>query len=190
MSAKSIARSIVIMTLLTALPAIPAAAAGIEKMVSDCGAGTCHYDSAAISAPAGWVHDEFAERTMHMKVLVRDGQSFASADSYILATVLPNLDNVSIADHVFRGQKYMRLQVPDLKIKALPDMARAKGKAAFLVYQYEKPNATKRRFERIATTMDSDKDGNAFVVGISLTADSAQALQAAEASYLEILRRY
>jgi hypothetical protein len=28
------------------------------------------------------------------------------------------------------------------------------------------------------------------VVGISLTGDSAQALQAAEASYLEVLRRY
>jgi hypothetical protein len=38
--------------------------------------------------------------------------------------------------------------------------------------------------------MEKDKDGNAFVVGISLTADSAEALQAAEASYLEVLRQY
>ena len=190
MPVRSIAQSAVLMAALVAPSVVPAAAAGVEKMVSDCGAGTCDYDSAAIPAPAGWVHDEFAERTMHMKVLVRDGQSFASTDAYILATVLPNLDNVSIADHVFRGQKYMRLQVPDLKIKALPDMARGKGKAAYQVYQYEKPSTSKRRFERIATTMDTDKDGNAFVVGISLTADSEQALQAAEGSYLEILRRY
>jgi hypothetical protein len=33
---------------------------------------------------------------------------------------------------------------------------------------------------RIATTMEKDKDGNAFVVGISLTADSADALAAAD----------
>jgi hypothetical protein len=178
------------MAVLACLDVIPATAAGVEKMLSDCGAGTCDYDSAPIATPAGWVHDEFAERTMHMKVLVRDGQSFASADVFILATVLPNLDDVSIADHVFRGQKYMRLQVPELKIKALPDIARAKGKAGFLVFQYEKPNSTKRRFERIATTMEKDKDGNVFVVGISLTADSAQALEAAEASYREVLRRY
>jgi hypothetical protein len=178
------------MAVLACLDVIPAAAAGVEQMLSDCGAGSCPYDSASISAPAGWVHDEFAERTMHMKVLVRDGQSFASTEVFILATVLPNLDNVSIADHVFRGQKYMRLQVPELKIKALPDIARAKGKAGFLVFQYEKPGSTKRRFERIATTMDTDKDGNAFVVGISLTADSAKALEAAEAAYLEVLRRY
>jgi hypothetical protein len=190
MSIKPIAQSIVLMTALAGLGAIPAAAAGVEKMVSDCGKGTCDYDSAAIATPAGWVHDEFAERTMHMKVMVRDGQSFASTDAFILATVLPNLDNVSISDHVFQGQKYMRLQVPDLKIKALPDIARAKGKPGFLVFQYEKPGSTKRRFERIATTMDTDKDGNAFVVGISLTADSADALQAAEAAYLEVLRRY
>jgi hypothetical protein len=190
MSVKSIARSIVLMALLTALHVNPAAAAGVEKMVSDCGAGTCDYDSASISTPAGWTHDEFAERTMHMKVLVRDGQSFASADVFILATALPNLDNVSISDHIFRGQKYMRMQVPDLKIKSLPDIARAKGKPGFLVYQYEKPGSTKRRFERIATTMEKDKDGNAFVVGISLTADSADALAAAEAAYLEVLRRY
>ena len=190
MSVKSIARSVVLTAALVSVHAMPAAAAGVEKMVSDCGAGTCDYDSASIATPAGWVHDEFAERTMHMKVLVRDGQTFASTDVFILATVLPNLDDVSIADHVFRGQKYMRLQVPDLKIKALPDIARAKGKAGFLVYQYEKPNSTKRRFERIATTMEKDKDGNAFVVGISLTADSADALQAAEAAYLDILRRY
>ncbi len=186
----SIARSIGFIGVLGALHIIPATAAGVEKMVSDCGKGTCDYDSASISTPAGWVHDDFAERTMHMKVLVRDGQSFASTDAFILATVLPNLDDVSIADHVYRGQKYMRLQVPDLKIKALPDIARAKGKAAFLVFQYEKPNSTKRRFERIATTMEKDKDGNAFAVGISLTADSADALQAAEASYLDVLRRY
>ena len=190
MPIKSIARSIALMAVLACLDVIPAAAAGVEQMLSDCGAGSCPYDSASIATPAGWTHDEFAERTMHMKVLVRDGQSFAATDAFILATVLPNLDNVSIADHVFRGQKYMRPQVPDLKIKALPDIARAKGKAGFLVYQYEKPGATKRRFERIATTMDTDKDGNAFVVGISLTADSADALQAAEASYRDVLRRY
>src|SRR5262249_13006019 len=168
MSVRSIARSIVLMALLTAPGLAPASAAGVEKMVSECGAGTCDYDSAAIATPAGWTHDEFAERTMHMKVLVRDGQSFAEADVFILATVLPNLDNVSIGDHVARGQKFMRMQVSDLKIKALPDMARAKGKPAYQVFQYEKPSSSKRRFERIATTMDSDKDGNAFVVGISL----------------------
>jgi hypothetical protein len=187
---KSIAQSAVLMAALAGLSVAPAAAGGVEKMVSDCGTTTCDYDSAAISAPAGWGHDEFAERTMHMKVLVRDGQSFAATDAYILATVLPNLDNVSISEHVFRGQKYMRMQVPDLKIKALPDMARGKGKAAYQMYQYEKPSSSKRRFERIATTMDTDKDRNAFVVSISLTADSAQALQAAEASYLDVLRRY
>jgi hypothetical protein len=190
MSIKSIARSIVLTTVLASLDVIPAAAAGVEKMLSDCGAGTCPFDSASISTPAGWTHDDFAERTLHMKVLVRSGQSFTSTDAFILATVLPNLDNDSIADLVWRGQTFIRAQTPDVTIRALPDLARANGKVGFLVFQYEKPNASTRRFERIATTMDTDKDGNVFVVSISLTADSATVLEAAEASYLEVLRRY
>ena len=190
MSVKSIARSIVVTAVLAGLDLIPAAAAGVEKMVSECGAGSCPYDSATISAPAGWVHDDFAERTLHIKVLVRNGQSFGSTDAFILATVMPNFGNDPIADHVWRGQKFMRTQVPDLKMTALPDVARASGKVGFLVFQYEKPSSSTRRFERIATTMDTDKEGNAFVVSISLTADSAKALEAAEAPYLEVLRRY
>jgi hypothetical protein len=190
MSIKSIARSIVLTAVVASLNVIPAAAAGVEKMLSDCGAGSCPFDSASISTPAGWTHDDFAERTLHIKVLVRNGQSFVSTDAFILAAVLPNFGNDSIADHVWRGQKFMRTQVPDLRIVALPDLARANGKVGFLVFQYEKPSSPTRRFERIATTMDTDKDGNVFVVSISLTADSAKVFEAAEASYLEVLRGY
>ena len=132
----------------------------------------------------------FAERTLHIKVLVRSGQSFTTADAFILAAVLPNFGNDPIADHVWRGQKFMRTQVPDLKMRALPDIARANGKVGFMVFQYEKPSSPTRRFERIATTTDSDKDGNVFVVSISLTANSAKVLETAEAAYLEVLRRY
>src|ERR1700694_4292963 len=99
-SIKFIARSIVLVAVLAGLDLLPAAAAGVEKMVSDCGAGSCPYDSASIATPTGWVHDDFAERTLHIKVLVRSGQSFTTVDAFILAAVLPNFGNDPIADHV------------------------------------------------------------------------------------------
>jgi len=38
--------------------------------------------------------------------------------------------------------------------------------------------------------IDSDKDGNAFVIGLVLTAKSLKALNAAEAPYLAMLKAY
>ena len=41
-----------------------------------------------------------------------------------------------------------------------------------------------------AVTTDGDKDGNAFVVTITLSVNSRKALEAAEPAYLAILRKY
>jgi hypothetical protein len=45
-------------------------------------------------------------------------------------------------------------------------------------------------YELQSVTTDGDKGGNEFIVTITLTANSRQALQAAEPAYLAILRKY
>ena len=52
------------------------------------------------------------------------------------------------------------------------------------------PSRKAQPFERVATSGDVDKDGNAFLVGVVLTATSMKALKAAEPAYLTILKGY
>ena len=77
-----------------------------------------------------------------------------------------------------------------MKIERLPDVARAASQEPFLQYQFEMPSRKAQPFERVAATSDVDKDGNAFLVGVVLTATSMKALKAAEPAYLTILKGY
>jgi hypothetical protein len=184
MSIKSTLQAVVALALLAGLE-LSQPAAGAER--PGCGQA-CPSNSVSIYVPSGWMHDATAERNLRLTALVRDGQSFVTTDAFILATVLPNPDKQPIVDHIARNQTAFRARTPDLKIAALADMARSGGKEGFRIFQYEKPSAQTQRFERIATTTDIDKDGNSVIVSISLTADSLRSLEAAEQSYLEILR--
>jgi hypothetical protein len=183
---KSTIRGVAVLALLASLE-LSQPATSAER--PGCGQA-CPSNSVSIYVPGGWMHDATAERSLRVTALVRDGQSFTTTDAFILATVLPNPDKQSIADHIARNQTAFRARTSDLKIAPLADVARSGGKEGFRVFQYEKPSAQTQRFERIATTTDIDKDGNSVLISISLTADSLRSLEAAEQSYLEILRDY
>jgi hypothetical protein len=183
---KSTIRAVIALALLAGLD-VSQPAAGAER--ADCGQA-CPSDNVSIYVPGGWMHDATAERRLRLTALVREGQSFTTTDAFILATVLANPDKRPIADYIAQNQAAFRARTSDLKIAPLADVARSGGKEGFRVFQYEKPSARTQRFERIATTTDIDKDGKSVLVTISLTADSLKSLEAAEQSYLEILRDY
>jgi hypothetical protein len=52
------------------------------------------------------------------------------------------------------------------------------------------PSRRGQPFERVATTADTDKDGNPFLVGVVLTAVSRKGLLDAAQAYLAVLKGY
>jgi hypothetical protein len=52
------------------------------------------------------------------------------------------------------------------------------------------PSRRGQPFERVATTADTDKDGNPFLVGVVLTAVSRKGLLDAAQAYLSVLKAY
>jgi hypothetical protein len=163
----------------------------VTKLLLQCKEGKlCPAYRASITAPQGWTFDRDAERRLNVQVLVPKGSTFDDAGAVIYASVTYNPKNRSVADYIADDQAKWRAKAADVKIAALDDVPRASGKEAFRLYHYEMPSSTVQPFERVATAIDSDKDGNGFLVAIVLSAKSMAALSDAEPAYLAVLTAY
>jgi hypothetical protein len=190
MTLKSMLRSTLLAMALASLAVMPLAAAGVEGAVGKGDREDCAYARAA-PVPAGWMHDAEAEEKLRLLVvLVRNGQSFLANDGHILVTVSRLPVTRSIEDFIAADQNGFRLHYPGLRIVPEPDVARASGRGVFKVFLYEKPSVPAQRYDRIATTLATDAAGTRCVVDISLSAPSMSALEAADASFREILNAY
>jgi hypothetical protein len=175
--------------LLVALPLSPAIGQ-VEKVMRVCEGKLCPFFRAPIKVPDGWQDDEAASRRNNVTMLIPKGKTFGSAPAIIYVAVRANADKEPLATLVAREHENWKKRVPDATISRLPDVPRADEKGAFVQYRYEAPNLTSQGFERVATTADTDNEGNTFMVAIVITAQSKQALDAAEDAFLSILRHY
>jgi hypothetical protein len=168
----------------------PPAKSEIEKFMRDCGGKLCLNYRASVAVPEGWQEDRASSRAMNVQIFVPKGKTFDNTGAVIYTTVKFNADKAPIATLVAEDHANWRKKARDVKIEHLPDVARAAGGEPFLQYQFEMPSRKAQPFERVATTGDVDKDGNAFLVAVVLTAISMKALKAAEPAYLMILKGY
>jgi hypothetical protein len=175
--------------LVAALP-LSGATAQIEKVIRICEGKLCPFFRAPIKIPEGWQDDEAASRRNNVTMLIPKGTTFGSAEAIIYVAVRVNTDKESLSTLVAREQEGWKKRVPDATITRLPDVARGDDKGAFVQYRYEAPSLKSQGFERVATTTDTDKDGNDFMVAIVVTALNKQALDAAEPAFLSILQQY
>jgi hypothetical protein len=172
-----------------AVAAVPACAE-VEKIMLVCDGKLCPSFRASVAPPDGWVEDKETSRKMGAVIFLPRGQTFHSAGAIMYATARFNRDKRPVTDFIEQDQTRWREKAGDVKITRLPDVVRANGKDAFVYFQFVAPSMKAQPFERVATVSDSDKDGNAFVVGLVLTAKSQKALAAAEPAYLAMLKAY
>jgi hypothetical protein len=177
-------------TLLAAFAAITPAQSEIEKFMLDCGGKLCPYFQAPISIPKGWQEDKAATRKMNFQVLVPRGKTFSNAGAIIYVEVRYNAAKAPVESLVAEDHAFWRTKANDVKITQLPEIIRASGKPPFLYYQFEMPSRKSQPFERVATTSDTDKDGNSYIVAVVASARSMKALKEAEAASLSILKSY
>jgi len=158
--------------------------------MNQCDHKLCPFFRASITVPDGWVEDKGATRYFNSQFLLPDGVDFDRAQAKIYVAVRYNRNKQPISDFIPDAIADWRSRAKDAKIARLEDLPRGDGKPAFERRQFEAKSLKEQGYELQAVTTDGDRDGNEFIVTVTLTANSRKALQAAEPAYLAILRKY
>jgi hypothetical protein len=168
-----------------------AARAEVQKFIVKCGDKLCPYFHIALTPPPGWVLD--ARATWHNKVqiIVPQGTTFDNAPALIYVQVFYHRDKKqSLADFARVSNARWRAEVKDAKITALPAVKRANGKPGFLRFAFENPSKKQQAYELGAFGIDSDKDGNEFVLDVVMTGADKAALDRVEKDYVAFLKAH
>jgi hypothetical protein len=171
------------------LAAAPAKAE-IEKFMRQCDGKLCVSYRASITVPEGWVEDKEASRELGVQMLLPKGQEFEKAPAKIYVLVRYNKDKKPVSAITRDTYRDWSERAKAAKVTKLAVVARDSGKPAFERHQFEAPKLAEQGFEVTSLAADGDKDGNAFVVVICLSANDREAFKSAEAAYLSILKAY
>jgi len=165
------------------------ARAEIEKFILHCDGKLCAFFGASITIPEGWVEDKEATDYFKAQMLLPKGLPFDKAPAKIYAVVRYNPKKQPIADFLPETLADWHSRSKKAKVDRLDDLARP-GKPAFTRHRFEADDLPEQGYELQAVTTDSDKDGNDFIVTITLSANSKAAMTAAEAAFFAILQKY
>jgi hypothetical protein len=122
-------------------------------------------------------------------LLLPKGQEFEQAPAKIYAVARHNRNKQPIADFLPDNIKDWKRRAKDANITKLADLPRA-GKDAFVRHSFEAKRLKEQGYELQPVTTDCDKDGNQFIVTITLSANSPDAFKAAQTAYMAILSKY
>ena len=160
----------------------------IEKFLIPCEGKICPFFRASVTPPDGWVEDKEATNYFKAVFMLPRGVSFDDAPAKIYAIAVVNREKKPISVFLPDTIKDWKSRSKDAKITRLDDLPRS-GKPAFIRHQFEAPRLKEQGFELQAVTTDGDKDGNEFIVTITVSANSRAALRKAEPAYRAILEK-
>jgi hypothetical protein len=161
----------------------------VQKLLMPCEGKICPFFRASVTAPDGWVEDKEATNYFKAVFMLPSGKSFDDAPAKIYAVAVFNREKKPISVFLPDTIKDWKSRSKDAKITRLDDLSRA-GKPAFIRHQFEAPRLKEQGFEFQAVTTDADKDGNEFIVTITVSANSREALKKAEPAYRAVLQKY
>jgi len=168
------------------------ARAEVQKFWSSCRSQRlCVSYQLALTPPPGWTFDAKASAENQVQIIVPQGKNFANAEALIYVQVFYHPDKKqSLADFARASNARWLAAERGAKISNLPAVERANGKPAFLRFAYENPGKPQQAYEVGAFGLDSDKDGNEFVLDIVLTGNAKTALDRAENDYVTFLKTH
>src|SRR5262249_59905506 len=169
-----------------------AARAEVQKFLNACdGQKLCASYALVLTPPDGWVVDAKASAANKVQIIVPKGQNFASAEPLIYVQVFYQPDKAqTLADFARLSNARWLAANPKAKISELPPVGRSNGKPPFLRFAFENPSKAQQAFEVGALGVDSDKDGNSFVLDVVMTGNSKAALDHADAAYAAFLKAH
>ena len=170
-----------------------AARAEVLKFMNHCAAQKqlCPSYQLVLTPPAGWVVDDKATAENRVQIMVPKGQNFAIAEPLIYVQVFYQPDKQqTLADFARLSNARWLAANPTAKISELPAVERSNGKPAFLRFVFENPRKAQQAYEVGALGVDSDKDGNDFVLDVVMSGNSNAALDRADAAYTAFLKAH
>lgn len=173
------------------LVAAGAAQAEVQKFMNTCDGKLCPYYQLMLTPPDGWVIDPEATKARKVQIIVPKGKNFNSAPALIYVQVFyhPNKEQ-SLANFASVSNERWRTHVKDAKITELPAVARANGKPGYLRFAFENPSKSQQAYEVGAFGIDSDTDGNEFVLDVVMTGLDKAAVDRAEKDYVALLKAH
>jgi hypothetical protein len=144
-----------------------------------------------LTPPPGWVIDKKASTENRVQIIVPKGKTFGDAPALIYVQVFYHRDKQqSLANFAEVSNARWRANAKDAKISVLPAVARANGKPGYLRFAFENPSKTQQAYEAGAFGIDSDRDGNEFVLDVVMTGAGKAALDRAEKDYIAFLKAH
>lgn len=169
------------------------AQAEVQKFMNMCGGDAqslrlCPSYALVMTLPDGWIEDKAATREHKVQVVVPKGETYASAPALIYVKVSLRNKEQPLADFIRVSEERWKESVPDSVVTRLPEVERANARAAFAPYRYDNPSTPQQAAEIVSFGIDSDRDGNEFVLMVVVTAREKKALDRADGAYKAFLR--
>jgi hypothetical protein len=166
------------------------ARAEVEKFMNPCAnQQICASYALVLTPPDGWLLDKDATAKTKVQILVPKGKTFATAEPLIYVQVFYHRDKQeALADFAKASNARWTEANPSAKISDLPAVDRANGKPGFLRFAFQNPKKPQQAYEVGAFGVDSDRDGNDYVLDVVMSASSKQALDRAEKDYVAFLK--
>jgi hypothetical protein len=162
--------------------------AEVQKIMNLCDGKLCPFFKLVITPPRGWVIEKDATNKNKVQILVPEGKNFSNAEPLIYVKVSWHKDKQqSLAEFARISNEHWQASASDAKISELAPVERANGKPAFLRFAYETPSKTQQAFEIVSFGLDSDNDGNEFVLMVGMTGSSKAPLDRANKDYVSLL---
>lgn len=144
-----------------------------------------------MTPPDGWVLDLQATKENNVQMMVPKGKTFANAEPLIYVQVFYHRDKQqSLADFARVSNERWLAANKGAKISPLPAVARDNGKEGFLRFDFANPNSPQQAYEVGALGIDTDNDGNEFVLDVVMTGKSRAILARAENDYTAFLKAH
>ena len=178
-------------TLAALVAAAGAAQAEVQKFMNTCDGKLCPSYQLVLTPPDGWAVDQDATKKNRVQIMVPKGKNYANAPALIYVQVFYHRDKQQTLENfaeVSNGR--WRANVRDAKVAELPAVARANGKPGFLRFAFENPSKKQQAYELGAFGIDSDQDGNEFVLDVVMTGADKAALDRAEKDYIAFLKAH
>lgn len=167
------------------------AQAEIERVLRPCAGGLCGPTyRAKLAPPEGWVEDRQAGAREGMVILVPRGETEASANVQIFAEAAPKPGRTSFEAAMNQQIRAWRERDPSTTLAAVGPVARASGLPPFRLHRFDDSGAEKPSVGRVAWGVDRDRDGNAYLVVVNLTAQGKTLDPADETAFLALLRAW
>ena len=164
--------------------------AEVQKLMQICSGKLCPSFTLVLTPPLDWDVDKAASEENRVQMLIPRGMNFHDARAIIYIRVATKDKEQPLSDFIRVSQERWRQSVADAKILKMPPVERGNGRAAFEPFRYENPSRPQQPFELVAFGTDTDNDGNDFILTIVMSGKDQKAIEQAQDSYLELLRRH